>query len=580
VERIRECDVVVVGSGAGGLLTAVRAHDLGLNSLVIEKCDRYGGTSAVSGGGLWIPNNPWNAELDSPEKALTYLEHCTEGKVPREKLRAYVEFAPVMFDYLTRKLGIGYFYVRGYADYRTHLEGAMTEGRTCMPLSIDGRKLGADLFRLRRPQPYYRLFGHVHFDIVEMGALILRMPGWKRTTAKLLLRYALDFPWRLSTSQDRRLTFGNALVGGLRLAMLQRNVPLYLESPLKRLIKENGRIVGVVVSRHGNEHTIMARRAVVLASGGFEKNRALRERYMPEVPTNEWTIAPSAGNVGDGLLAAMEVGADTEFLSEAWWVPSIRRPAPVYDSVDMRVGLFNDRGLPHSVCVNRLGRRFANESMNYSDFGYAMIADNRQTGANQPCWLVFDAQARYQYPLGSLFPSLVQPDSRLPQGWLDNVLYSAPSIAELAGKIDVDAKTLADTVGRMNEYARTGVDAEFGRGGNAFDQFCGDPRSKPNCNLGSIDKPPYYALRLDLGDTGTKGGPKVDRNANVLATDGRPIPGLYAVGNVSGSVMAASYPGAGATLGPALTFGYIAAEHIARTAGAAPSARILPLAVP
>lgn len=573
MEIPRECDVIVVGSGAGGLLAAVRAHDLGLKPIVIEKTDRYGGTTAVSGGGLWIPNNEWNKDVDSPEKALTYLKACTEGRVPEDKLRAYIEFAPVMHQYLTKMLGVPYFYTRGYSDYRLHLEGSLEEGRHCIPVPMDGRKLGKDLFRLRRPQPYYRLFGHIHFDLIEMGALLLRLPGWKRTTAKLLMRYAFDFPWRFKTFRDRRLTFGNALVGGLRAAMLERNIPLYLSLPLKRLVKDGDRVVGVVVSSLGKESTIKANRGVVLASGGFEKNRALRERYTPDVPSADWTIAPSAGNTGDSLLAAQEIGADTEFLDEAWWVPSIRRPAPAYDSVDLRIGLFNDRALPHSVCVNRLGRRFANEGMDYYDFGQAMIADNKKTGANLPCWIIFDAQARYKYPLGSLYPSLVQPDWLLPKDWLDNVLFRAPTIEALAKKIDVDANALRETVAKMNQFAKTGVDTDFGRGGNSFDRFTGDPRSKPNPNIGPIEKPPFYALMLDLGDTGTKGGPKVNQNANVISTDGLPIAGLYATGNVSGSVMATSYPGAGSTLGPALTFAYIAAEHLAG-ANASPKDRL------
>jgi 3-oxosteroid 1-dehydrogenase len=203
--------------------------------------------------------------------------------------------------------------------------------------------------------------------------------------------------------------------------------------------------------------------------------------------------------------------------------------------------------------------------MSYNDFGKAMIAENAKSGAAVPCWMIFDAKVRWAYPVGGIMPSFIMPDWRLPPNWIDNVLYRADTVRELAVKIDIDPDVLADTVGRMNVYAKTGVDSEFGRGSTAYDHFFGDPRSKPNPNLAPIIKKPFYAVRVDLGDIGTKGGPKVDQNANVLSTDGTPIRGLYAVGNVSGAVTAASYPGAGGTLGPAMTFGYIAANHIART---------------
>jgi len=223
-----------------------------------------------------------------------------------------------------------------------------------------------------------------------------------------------------------------------------------------------------------------------------------------------------------------------------------------------------ERGYPHTMCVNRNGVRFANEAMSYNDFGAAMLEDDRKTGANAPCWFIFDATARWRYPLGALLPSLFWPDWRLPREWFDNVFYRADTIEELARKIGIDPAVLAATVERHNGFARTGKDEDFDRGGNSYDTFFGDHlRNKPNPCLGPIEKGPFYAMPLDIGDIGTKGGLKTDENANVLRPDGTPIVGLYATGNVSGAVTYDSYPGAGATLGPAMTFGMLAAEHIA-----------------
>lgn len=284
--------------------------------------------------------------------------------------------------------------------------------------------------------------------------------------------------------------------------------------------------------------------------------------------------SPLPPNTGDGLNAAEKIGADTEFLDKAWWCPSIRLPGPVMSSVDLRVGLFSDRALPHTVCVNREGDRFANEALNYNDFGWAMIADDEKTGANLPCWLIFDAQARAKYPIGSIWPSAIKPDRFMPQDWWDNILYRADSVAELAEKIEIAPEKLAAVVSRMNKYAETGVDEEFGRGGNPYDNYFGDHRISPNPNLGPLSKAPYYAIRLDLGDTGTKRGPRVDRHGNVLQADGQAIKGLYAVGNVAGSVMAGAYPGPGSTIGPAMVFGMVAADHIASTTTNAPPRKL------
>ena len=563
----RSCDVLVIGAGAGGMVSALRAHDLGLDALLIEKADRYGGTSAVSGGGIWIPNNPAIAATDSREQALEYLSVSTKGKVPAAKLAAYVDAAPRLVEHLT-DWGVGYFSVRGYADYMPWLPGALQSGgRTMMPLPFDARALGDELFHQREPHPTHKVLGRMQIDLAEMAPLIRRTGAWWWTAAKLFLRYWSDLPFRFRSGRDRRLTTGNALVGGLRRAMMERNVPLLRDTRLLNFIEEEGRIVGARVSNRGNEYDIRAAKGVIVATGGFEKNQTLRDRHLPLGTPIDFSLTPGQNNTGDGLTAGEAVGADSEFLEQAWWVPSMRVPAPGFSNADMRAGLFMERGYPHSLCVNRNGKRFVNEAISYNDFGAAMIADQQATGANAPCWMIFDATARWRYPIGVLMPPVIMPDWRVPAEWWDNAVFKGDTLDALAAKIGVDSEALNATVTRFNGFAAIGKDADFQRGENAYDLVFGDPRTGPNPTLGAIEKGPFYAIPVDLGDIGTKGGLRVDENAAVLRADGSPIEGLYATGNVTGAVTYDSYPGAGGTLGPAMAFGMVAAEHIAQRTG-------------
>jgi len=357
---------------------------------------------------------------------------------------------------------------------------------------------------------------------------------------------------------------GSSLIAGLRIGLKQRQVPLLLNTKLERFVVEEGMVKGAIVSQNRNEFVIHAHRAVIVGSGGFEQNQTLRSEFLPGDTRVEWSVTPMHNNTGDALLAGEHIGAATEFLHEAWWAPTVRIPAAGTPNVNMRSALFIERSYAHSICVNREGKRFANEAMSYNDFGHEMIKDNANTGANMPCWFVFDASYRKKNILGRIMPGSLMPDTSLPPEWWDTVLYRAQTIGELAKKIGVAPSTLESTISVFNEYAKTGVDLDFKRGHYSFDRFYCDPRHKPNPSLGALDSAPYYAIRVDLGDLGTKGGLKVDRDANVLDVNGHPIPGLYAIGNASGAVTADSYPGAGGTLGPALTFGYRAANHIAK----------------
>lgn len=558
-------DVIVCGSGAAGLTAAVRLSDLGLNPLVIEKTSRYGGTSATSGGGIWVPNNGISSQPDSKEQALQYLAHVSAGDYRSDKLDAYVETAPQVLSYL-QSLGIGFVSVPGFPDYYANAPGAST-GRSLFPLEMDGAVLGNDFFTMRELPSIFKLFDRYALDLEQSFALSARNFGWRWVAAKLILTYWADIAWRRKTSIDRRLTQGRALIGGLRKALLDRNIELRLSAGVTRLIENDGRIRGVEVSSNFRLSQIEARQAVILATGGFEQDDTLRDKYLPVPTKSSWSLTPRRANTGDGLLAGMGVGADTESMACAWWAPSMQIPSRTIPNVDEVQPLFFDYYHPHSLCVNRLGDRFVNESCPYDQFGQAMVRDQRKTGANVPCWLIFDSTFRRKYPCGPILPSFVMPDDHLPLDWWEGYLVRAQNVADLADKIGLEREVLSNTIAKFNGFAETGKDTEFARGEGGFDRYFGDLNCTPNPSLGPVETPPFYAVKIDLGDLGTKGGLKTDSKARVLNTEGANIDGLYAVGNSAGSPFGDCYPGGGGTLGPATIFSYIAAYDIAVRAG-------------
>jgi 3-oxosteroid 1-dehydrogenase len=550
-------DVVVVGSGAGGMLAACRAADRGLSVVVIEKSEVYGGTSAVSGGGIWIPCNHHIAELgatDTREAARTYLDACTKGLTASDRLDAYLDVAPEMLRYVEANTPVRYESLPKYADYFQHLPGSMPGYRALDPLPVDGASLGAEFARLRLPSPGTLIGGRVAVTSKEAHVLLSKAPGYIGLALKQFGRYWFDWRARFHSRRDRRLTLGNALVGGLRRALLDRNVPLWLNSPMRELLETDGRVTGVVIEYGGQR--ALAKRGVILAAGGFERNQAMRERFLPRPTQAQWSATPPH-NTGDAIAAGMQLGARVALMEHVWGAPTVH-----VDHEEKQRALFVERNLPGCVVVNGLGKRFVNEAAPYSEFVPAMYRDHAQTGVSVPAWMVFDARFRHQYPCGPIMPGAMMPDSRIPAPFRP-LLYKAESLDALAAQIGVDAQGLRDTVAKMNRYAANGVDEEFGKGGNAFDIYYGDPNVKPNPCLAPLETGPFYAVRIDAGDIGTKGGLLTDASARVLREDGSPIAGLYAIGNTSASMMGASYPGAGSTLGPAMTFGYIAANHLA-----------------
>ena len=555
-------DVIVVGSGAGAMTSAAIAADRGLSVLVVEKSDKFGGTSAISGGGIWIPNNHYFAAKggkDSYDKALQYIMTAGGGRADETKVRAYLDHAPAMIKYLEDKSRVRYAVAEKYPDYYQHVPGSLPGGRSLDPELFDTSVLGDELENLRRPSPSTLLMGKISWTARDAHIDMARESGWRFKILWMMLRYKLDFKWRRKSKFDRRAGLGNSLVCALRASLLDRKVPLWLNTDFRDFVLDNGRVTGIKVVSKGRELTLNARRGVIIGAGGFEQNQALREKYLPQPTKTSWSATPPGNNTGAALEAGMAAGAATDLLEWAWWSPTI----PVVGEEKPR-GIFAERAFPGSIVVNGLGKRFCNEAQGYLEFGDAMYKDREATGGkNVPAWCIFDAHFRFNYAMGPLMPGQIMPDSRLRKEWRNSVYWKADTLEELARQIDVDPAGLATTVKTVNEYARTGEDKDFGRGGNVFDRYYGDVNVKPNPCLAPIQKGPFYAMRMDAGDIGTKGGLLTDAHARVVRPDGSPIEGLYAIGNTSASVMGIAYPGAGATIGPAMTFGYIAAHHIA-----------------
>jgi 3-oxosteroid 1-dehydrogenase len=558
-------DVIVVGSGSAGAMAALRAHERGLSVLIVEKAHKYGGTSAASGGVIWIPNHGLNGNDDSREQALQYLSSITSGDIQRDRLEAYVDQAREMVRFLAAQ-GIAPI-VATWPDYYPDKPGARSD-RSLVFGTFDGRELGGQFTLMREQFTRFKLLNRYAMDLSEFFALSARSPGWRRTFLAVLRRYWFDTGTRRISARDRRFTSGAALMGPIFKRVFLNGIEVRLETKLEELLTTDAKVSGVAVSNFGRRYTISARHGVVLAAGGFEWNQELRDRFLAVPGLTRHSSTPEDANRGEALLAGLKIGAATEHTEAGWWIPTMHLPMPRVSNFEEIHQAAFDVGRPHSVCVNRKGVRFVDEACGYDDFGKAMVEDHLKTGANMPCWLVFDASFRAKFTAGGIMPTVAMPDSKIPADWWDHYIFKADSIAALAGKIKVPLDALNNTVANINAYALKGEDPEFGRGGNAYDRFFGDPFNQPNPSLGPIEKAPFYAVAINNGDLGTKGGLKADARARVLDTNNRPIPNLYAAGNNSGSPFGNCYPGAGGTIGPALTFGFIAANDIAARAKA------------
>lgn len=541
-----QTDVLIVGSGAGALVAALVAKEAGLETLVIEKTDLVGGSSAMSGGGLWIPNNLVSREAgveDSFEMAWRYLEEVVPAAGPAaspERRRAFLEYGPQMVEFL-RRLGFRWHAAIGYPDYYPERPGGSERGRAIEGSIFDGRQLGPWLKRLRPFPGAPPIPIHTH----EFSTFLLSL----RTARGFLMAMRVFGRFLQRALGKVPMGLGASLVGQLLWLCLQRNIPIWLESSLEELVVDHGRVAGAVVRREGRTLRVAARRGVLLAAGGFEHHGEMRERYLPKPTSTDWAVGAS-GNTGDAIRAAQALGAAVALMDKAWGGPVVILPQ---GQVSFLVG---ERSLPFSIIVDSKGERFMNESASYVDCWRWQYERHRQTPAI-PAWLIMESRHRRYYPFGLLPPGITPQSATGSQ-----FLVRAQTLRELAMRTGIDPDGLERTVVRFNRMAQQGKDEDFHRGESAYDRFYSDPRVKPNPNLGPLERPPFYATAIYPGELGTLGGLLTDEWGQVLHENGEPIPGLYATGNTSASVFGGTYPGPGSTLGPACTFAYIAMQHI------------------
>ncbi|GGC06758.1 3-oxosteroid 1-dehydrogenase [Novosphingobium endophyticum] len=550
----KEVDVLVIGTGAGAMVAAATAAAHGAKTLIVEKSDLYGGTSATSGGGVWIPDSDSaraQGQSDSAEEAFTYIKGLVGNTVSDQRIRAFVDHARIMVRYVESVSDLRFIAIP-YTDYQAEKPGGKMGYRSHETNTLHASNLPEQDFATMRPtHPSATLFGFIPWTTMEAAPMITRGPGWMKTMAKVLWRYYSDIPQRLRSRRSRFLVFGNAIAGHLKIALNRHGAETWLQSPLVRLIRDGeGAVEGAVIRHEGKELRVRAAKGVILGAGGFERNKEMRDRYLPGESEPEWS-AGQVHNTGDAIRAGIEIGAALDLMDEAWWAPTVRVPGEQRGRP-----LFYERALPGNIIVNQIGERYMNEARSYDIAGKAMITADRPEARSVPSWIILDARFRRKYPMGPLLP--VFPDWMLPRK-VRSMYHKASSIADLARKMGVDPVRLETTVTKVNDYARSGVDADFGRGSAPYDRYYGDQSVAPNPNLAPIDKPPFYALRVYPGDIGTKGGLLTDEKGRVLDTSGRVIERLYAIGNNSASVMGPAYPGAGSTLAPAMTFGYLSA---------------------
>lgn len=535
---------------------AITAFDRGAEVLVLEKTDCYGGTTTMSGGVIWVPNNHLMKAAgidDSEAEAWEYLHAVTGGEVCAQRLRSYIRHAPEMVRALEAQGDVRYGAATTYMDYYPELPGAKPGGRSLDPEPFSARKLGAMVDFQRQSKQ-----GNVlRFSVTAREGRALVNFNWKSWLflIKRLASFYIDLPSRLRGRPDNRMTLGRSLGGQLRYALQRREIPLWLNTRLLELVLEQGVVTGAVVEKEGVKMRLRARKGVLLAAGGFDHNQQMRQQYHPAAWRPGWS-AGNPGNTGDAILAGQAAGAALDFMHCAWWTPTYKMPDGRADA------LIAGKSMPGSIFVNQAGRRFTNEAAPYEDVTKAQFKAHSDATASVPCYMVFDASYRRKYPIGPIGPARAMPDELIPAALKQmKFLRCAPTLRELAQQLAIDADGLEATVARVNGFAVTGKDLDFGRGDSVHDRYYSDPAVRPNPNLAAITEGPFYAIEILAGDLGTKGGLKTDAWARVLNADDQHIGGLYAAGNTAASVMGNSYPGAGSTIGPAMTFAWLAARH-------------------
>lgn len=555
----KQVDVLAIGAGAAGMTTALVCAIEGLEALVIEKTAYVGGSAAFSAGVCWLPANPWCTRVgveDTLDAGRTYMRAVLGKAIDEAFVETYLKTAPEAFAYLARDAGLAFEPRRYTPDYWSELPGATHGGRALQPVPFDGALLGRNFKRLRPPPASFMVLGGMMVTAVDAQHLLDRFKSWTafRHATGLVLRYARD---RLSHHRGTRLVMGNALAARLYHGLLQRSVPVWTDTTVTSLIQEGSRVVGALVRTPQGEKRILARKGVVLATGGFPRSPQLRHEHFTDGQAVH-SAAPE-GNTGDGIRHALSLGAvmGPRPTTPAFWTPVSLVPQAGGGHYRFP-HLVMDRSKPGVIAVNAFGQRFVNESRNYHDFARAMLAQRATTGSVS-AHLVCSREFLDKYTLGVAYPSRRRIRELVASGYL----VEGQTLADLAARINVPPEALVATVVRYNDHARRGEDPEFGKGSTEYNRYLGDASHSPNPCIAPLGCGPYYALRLEPGDIGTCHGLRTDHVGRVLDAHGQPLEGLHAVGNDMNSVMAGEYPAAGITLGPALTFSYALARHLA-----------------
>jgi succinate dehydrogenase/fumarate reductase flavoprotein subunit len=553
------CDVLVVGSGAAGMAAALKAADQGLSVIVAEKESHLGGTTAISAGWAWVPGNKAGVESgDTREEVMDYLRALSPETFNEEGVTRFLDTVPEALDFFETRTAVSFTYPEKSPDYQMDLPGARLGGRAILPADTDARILGEHRMRMQPYMSSYTVFGYmpqVGADLNQFFHVNQSVTSFVYVARKLLRTWwdALRFGRPVLRSN------GNALMTLMTRSALDAGVRVWDSSPVVELLRDStGRVSG---ARLGGTHSgiVRARKGVILAAGGFSGDRELRQRYFPHDPSGDQHFTPTVGHGGDAARLAMAAGGtiDADVSSVGSWAP-----VTVFHFLrGHKQRLFphlRQIGLPGLIAVDPQGKRFGNEALSYHDFGGRIIS--HYTGQDDVrAYLIADAKTMHKYGIGYAKPW------PMPRGYFYRAGYlvKGRSLRELAERIGVDPTGLESTVAEFNRDAAAGVDSRFGRGSTAYNHFRGDPEHKPNPNLATLDRAPYYAAEMRVGDLGTFAGIAVDAESRVVDADGTAVRGLFAVGSAAVSVFGGGYPGYGSHIGAALVFGYRAGRDIA-----------------
>jgi succinate dehydrogenase/fumarate reductase flavoprotein subunit len=559
-----EYDVLVVGTGASGMATAVTAASQGLKVLVVEKAPVYGGTTARSGGWLWVPGTHLAIEqgLHEPAGAArAYLQDQAGSHFDPARVDAFIENGPKAINFFASNTCVQFDMPPVFPDYHAEAPGGLQGGRSMVTRPFDARELGTHVKKLAPPVPELTVFGMMLGSGKELWHFLR---AFKSMESFLFVarRFGLHFLDVLRHGRGMTLTNGNALAGRLAKAGMDLDIPVWLSSPVKRLLVEGGSVVGAVIEHEGKRIEVRTRRGVVLACGGFPHDIERRKSLFPHAPTGHEHYTPSpALNTGDGLRLAEAIGGwvDPSIPNAAAWCPTSLVPRK--DGTQGVMPHFIDRAKPGVIAVTADGRRFANEALSYHDFVQHLVrVCKERSQADFSAWLICDHKHLREYGLGAVAPFPLPFGRHLRSGYLRR----ASTLAELALAIGVPADTLARQVETFNLDAASGTDSQFGKGSTAYNRYQGDSKVQPNPCMAPIAQGPFYSIKIVIGEIGTFAGLATDASCRVITRDRNLVPGLYAVGNDAASVMGGNYPGAGITLGPAVTFGYVAGMALAQ----------------